>query len=71
MKKICKKILYALVLVGFILTAMNVMFALRLAVHDRDGQHGHKNCPICQQAAINNNAAILQPPPKICQVNEI
>ena len=71
MKNNCKKILYALVLAGFILTATNAVFASHLAAHDKDEQHDHENCPICQQATINKNSAILSPSAEICSVNII
>jgi hypothetical protein len=55
----------------FILSAVGVMLALHLAEHKHDPNHNPATCPICQQAMINKGSAILQPPPKICQVNEI
>ena len=69
MKNNCKKILYALVLAGFILTVTNVVFASHLAEHDKDQQHDDENCPICQQATINKNSAILSPSAEVCSVN--
>jgi len=59
MKKIFKKVLYALALAVFILTATNTILALHLAAHEKDKQHDHNNCPICQQAAINKKPIVL------------
>jgi len=45
----------------FALAATNTILALHLAQHDGDEHHNHDKCPICQQAFINKNPAILCP----------
>jgi hypothetical protein len=55
----------------FVLTATNVALALHLAEHHKGEHHDSEHCPVCQQAVINKNFAILQSPPKVYQVNEI
>jgi len=71
MKNNCRKILFVFVIVCFVLTATNALFALHLDEHDEDQQHDHENCPICQQATINKNSAVLSPSAEICSVNII
>ncbi|MDD5328208.1 MAG: hypothetical protein PHY02_10420 [Phycisphaerae bacterium] len=71
MKNSFKKLLFALVMVCFILTASNVMLALHLSEHHKDENHDHQHCPICQQVVINKNLAVLPPPVGIYTVNEI
>jgi len=71
MKKNLRKVLLVFAAVCFVLTATNLMLVLHLAEHAHDKSHNPETCPICQQALTNKDSAILQPPPKICQVNEI
>ena len=71
MKNNCRKILFVFVVAGFALTATNAVVALHLAEHDEDQQHDYENCPICQQATINKNSAVLSPSVEICSVNII
>jgi len=71
MKESYRKILFIFATVCLILTATNLMFVLHLAEYEHDKSHNPQTCPICQQALMSKDSAILQPPPKICQVNEI
>ena len=59
MKENCRKVLLVFAAVCFALTATNIMLALHLAEHEHDKSHNPENCPICQQALINKNPAIL------------
>jgi len=44
----------------FLLSTANVFLYLHLAEHEHDaGGHDHKHCPICQQASINKNEAVI------------
>jgi hypothetical protein len=71
MKNSFRRILLALVLVCFILTATNVVLVLHLAEHHKDKNHDPEHCPICQQAVINKNLAVLCPSAVIYTVNRI
>lgn len=70
MKKRYREILFALITVCFALTAANIVLSLHLAEHDKNEHHNHENCPICQQAVINKNPAILFSPIKVYQIDE-
>ena len=71
MKNNCRKILFVFVIASFVLIATNAMLTLHLDEHDEDQQHDDENCPICQQATINKNSAILSSSAEICSVNVI
>ncbi len=70
MKRSWHKILFALATAGFILAAVNITLALHLAGQDENEHHDYENCPICQQAMINKNPAILYPDVNVYQGEE-
>jgi Protein of unknown function (DUF2946) len=59
MKNSFRKVLLALVMVCFVLTATNAVLALHLAEHHKDKSHDSEHCPICQQAVVNTVKAVL------------
>ncbi|MDD5063841.1 MAG: hypothetical protein PHQ35_03650 [Phycisphaerae bacterium] len=65
MKNSFRRILLALVMACFILTATNVVLVLHLAEHHKDEHHDSEHCPICQQAIVNTVKAILPDAPVI------
>jgi hypothetical protein len=65
MKNSLRKVLLALVMVCFILTAANVAVVQHLIEHHKDESHDHEHCPICQQAIVNTAKAVLPDAPVI------
>ncbi|MFA5292456.1 MAG: hypothetical protein WC496_05410 [Phycisphaerae bacterium] len=60
MIKSLRKFVLTIVAATFLLSSANVFLYLHIAEHQHDeGGHDHKHCPICQQAAINKNKAVI------------
>jgi len=60
MIKSLRKFVLVIAATAFLLSSANVFLYLHLAEHEHDeGGHDHKHCPICQQAAINKNEAVI------------
>lgn len=59
MIKSLRKFVLVIVTAVFLLNAVNVPLLIHLAEHKNDAGHDHKNCPICQQAAMNKTKAVI------------
>ena len=53
---------------GFLLNAVNIPLLIHLAEHQSDKNHDHDKCPVCQQAAVNKNKAVI---PNITAILEL
>ncbi len=59
MVKPLRKFVIVIAVAVFLPGSVNFFLYLHLAEHNHDAGHDHKNCPICQQAAVNKSQTVL------------